>query len=889
MSGPHFGSPHTRTRGVLAGIVSLGVLGLPSAIFAQGDDPRGPYVSAFGHLESGSYEDAIREYESILDGNAGATRSRIDLMTALVALGRHEDAIAVGRAAPESQPVANATGEALLRLGRLDEAAQAFREGANGGPFALTAEVNLAELHFMRGDIDEAMERFDRFIDVYNGTDGNLSSRDLIAVGRAVTYLGRNDPGLFQDAIRAFVEAEGTRETQAETYVRQGFLYLDKYDSPSAKTYFEQVLQTNPRHPDALLGLGEALIFDGAPDAAQVIDRLLDVNEDHVRAKALTATRLLRTETYEAARETALEALDINPNSLEALTALAGSYLVEGDLTRFAETRSRALDINPAYASLDIAMAEMSVQTRRYAQAVERASSAVALDPRAWEGWGLLGMNQLRIGQIEDGRASLERAFDGDPYNPWFKNNLDLLDTFERYETHTTEHFELFIHGQEAELLAVYLAPIAEEAFDSLSRRYGMEPELPVRAELFPNSGDFSVRTLGEVGLGALGVSFGRVLVMDSPTARELGEYNWASVFWHELAHTFHLALSDNRVPRWFSEGLAVHEQRQARPGWGHQANIPFLRALKEGRLKAFSELDDGFMRPDYPAQVSFSYLQASLFFQMVEERHGFAAIRSMLAEYATGAATEDLVTRILDTSMDALDDDFADYLDDRFATEMAGLDNDQPLPDPGAGIATWETYVAANPGSLVARMQLATQLFRDERPDAAEEHFEAALEIFPTYSGPDSPHWYLAAIHRDRGDLDLAVASLGRLTDLAESNYAALLQKADLLEELDRPEESAAALDRAVLIWPYDISLHEKLAELHTTNGSFARAATERRAVVSLDPADRAEALYLLARAEFDSGNARSARRSVMGALEIAPNYVEALELLLEIRGSSQ
>ena len=71
------------------------------------------------------------------------------------------------------------------------------------------------------------------------------------------------------------------------------------------------------------------------------------------------------------------------------------------------------------------------------------------------------------------------------------------------------------------------------------------------------------MRTLGETGLGALGVSFGSVLVMDSPAARERGEYNWASTLWHELAHAFHLAMTDHRVPRWFSEGLAVHEQRQ--------------------------------------------------------------------------------------------------------------------------------------------------------------------------------------------------------------------------------------------------------------------------------------------------------------------------------------
>jgi len=758
-------------------------------------------------LGAGEYDDAIELYGDLLAAQPGAARLRVDLMEALVATGEYAEALSAGRAAPDAPAVANATGEVLVYLGRMDEAEEAFRLAMTaGGPWALTAEVNLAQALFDRGRVDDAMQRFDRFIDIYNSSDGRLGSRDLVAVGRAVRYLGRTDPNLFHDALRAFDEAATADPTWMEPVVRVGGLFLDKYDSPAAKAEFEKVLERNPRHPGALLGLAKALAFDGTSDSRRVIDRLLEVNPHHVEAHTMIAGEFLTNEGHEQAREEAETALEVNPESLLALTALAGSYLIADDQAGFTRTRRQALSINSRYAELDVTLAELSVQTRRYKQAVERAQAAVELDSASWEAWGLLGMNQLRVGDVEAGHANLERAFAGDPFNPWFKNSLDLLDTFERFEIRPTEHFALFLHGTESDLLANYLAPIAEEAFDSLSRRYGVEPSLPVRAELYPSHADFSVRTLGEAGLGALGVSFGSVLVMDSPAAREVGDYNWASVFWHELAHTFHLALTDNRVPRWFSEGLAVHEQRQARQGWGHQPSLQFLQALRDGRLKKVSELNDGFMRPDYPQQVIFSYYEASLVFKVIEDRHGFDAIRQMLAGYGRGETTEQLFESVLQTSLYDFDEEFDDYLKNRFRTPLAGLLQLADPPGPTADVSTLESFARAHPGDLLTRLRLGIMFFRDDRPEEAEEHFEAALRIFPEYGGLDSPYWFLAQIHRDRGELVEAAAALARLNALSESNYTALLAQAEILDELDRPVESAAALDKAVQIWPYEI-----------------------------------------------------------------------------------
>ena len=91
---------------------------------------------------------------------------------------------------------------------------------------------------------------------------------------------------------------------------------------------------------------------------------------------------------------------------------------------------------------------------------------------------------------LDFGGAHLEVAFAGDPYNPWYKNTLDLLDTFDHYRLIPTEHFEIFIHETEADLLGPYAARTAEEAFAGLLERYGAAPPTPIRLEIYPNHRD---------------------------------------------------------------------------------------------------------------------------------------------------------------------------------------------------------------------------------------------------------------------------------------------------------------------------------------------------------------------------------------------------------------
>lgn len=85
--------------------------------------------------------------------------------------------------------------------------------------------------------------------------------------------------------------------------------------------------------------------------------------------------------------------------------------------------------------------------------------------------------------------------------------------------------------------------------------------------------------------------------------------------------------------------------------------------------------------------------------------------------------------------------------------------------------------------------------------------------------------------------------------------------------------------------ISPYGAAHHVRLASYYAKLGDRRKAVRERGAVVALNPVDRAEALYQLALAHFEAGDAQAARREVLKALEDAPNFEKAQELLLRLQ----
>ncbi|MDE2690663.1 MAG: tetratricopeptide repeat protein [Acidobacteriota bacterium] len=864
-------------------------------------------------LRTGRYEDAISRLQVRTSaGEAAAPRALRLLVEALIATGRYEEAAAAFEGVdPADAGLGVLRGRVALLDGDREGAREAFESARLAGRGeALVASFELARLARDQGAIEQATTGFYAMIDAYNRGAAD-TAEELVAVAEACQWLGRDDPELFKDALRAYDEAVALDPSWPLPRIRLGELFLEKYDSSQARTSIADVLRTNPRHPEALLAMARTMRFDGDPRAAETLDAALEVNPNLIAARVFRARLRLASERFGEAREEAEKAIQADPESLTARTVLAAVEFIEGREEEFASVRDGILADNPRYADLFNELADASVENRLYPQARDFAAEAVRLDSKSWRGYGLLGQNQLRLGEIEVGKANLERAFAGDPYNVWIKNTLDLVDTFVQYRTIQSEHFEFHIHESEAELLAPYVVELAEEAWAVLVERYRFEPPTPVRVELYPSHADFSVRTVGLAGLGALGVCFGPVLALDSPSARQVGHFNWGATLWHELAHTFTLLVTDAKIPRWLTEGLSVFEERRARPGWGDDVQIPFITSLRDGELLGIAELNDGFMRPKFPNQIGLSYYQASLICDWIEENYGFDAILLMLAGYREGKSTEEVFQEAMSLSLESFDERFFGHLRERFGTAMAALydlpgavgrddaedeesGEDGPSRGPrrnlfagsGPDLEALERVAKERPDDFRVQMTYGNALFAEERYAEAEAPLLRGRDLFPEFVGPGNAYTLLAAIYRELERDEEAIEALESLLRHNETAWDEHLALADLLAGAGRSEEEADILERTLYISPFDAGVHRRLAEFASADRRFDVAVRERAALIALDPPDRAEALYRLALAQRDAGRAEQARRTVLRALEVAPGYDPAQELLLDLVG---
>lgn len=869
----------------MTGRVLLPVMVALAATFplnACAQERAGAARSAEESLRRGAYDDARTAAARALAQNPSDGAALRSLLRALTITGAYAAAESVALAATGRGVVAGFVplGEVYLLRGRSAAAESAFVQAERlRSADSLTARLRLAQLQFDRGDVAGAMSQFDRFVGVYNASKARLSARDLEAVAIACQYLGRDNPQLFKDALTAFDAAVSRDTLDLDIRVHLAELFLEKYNSQDARQALDEVLKVNPRHPDALLAMARVHQFDGEGDVGEWVRRSLDVNPAAAGAHALAALTLIDVERYDDAIAEGTKGLMADTSAYEPLVALAAAYYLKGDTASHQRALSRALAQRPRSADAESMLADIMARNRLYAEAVSFARRAVARDDKASRALAFLGINALRIGDMAGGRAQLERSFALDPYDVWAKNTLDLLDTFKDYDTVSTRRVTFLIEKKDAPLLALYAGPLAEEAFDSLSARYGYRPPGPIHVEVYRSHADFSVRTVGLAGLGALGVSFGDVIAIDGPAARNPGDFNWGSTLWHELAHTFTLGASANKVPRWLSEGLSVYEERRARPGWGDDVSPQFVAAFKGGLLVPLARMNDGFMRPRFAEQVILSYYQASLLCEMIERDHGLNALRLMLLGYRRGLSTEGVVQSVLKSDMETLQRQFDEYVRARFAGELSAVDAGK-LAGPGEHGVQWG-------GKFADAMRAGVAQLEAGKLDEATRLLDDAKQLFPAFAGEESAYRLLARIALQRSDTNRAIRELRAMVAINEDAYAANRDLASLLERTGDGRGAAAALDRVMYVYPQESEPHVRLAELAARTGDAPVRIRERLAILALDPPDRVEALYQVALAYADAGQSALARQRILEALELAPNFEKGQDLLLRLRRS--
>ncbi len=755
-------------------------------------------------------------------------------------------------AKPNVAPIRLAAGRINRLTGNYAQALTHLNAIQNAGGIATAAQSERARVLEETGKRDEADAIYKKIIDNFNNGFAR-GPTDLYYV--AIAFWATD---YFYDASDVFKLATKANAQDALAFSAWGDLLFDKYNEPEAIDSYKDALKIDPKLPEAQLGMAKALALTEPQKSQQSLDAVLGQNPSYPEARIFLANQLIDSEEYDKAEAEIIKAQQINPQSAEAFSLLAAINYLRGNQDEFNKYVQKVLQTNPNYSDLYYTLAENCVSVRLYKEAVAFAREALKLNPKDYKSMSLLGVNLMRSGDEAEGKAMLEKAYEGDGFNVWTVNTLTLLDSFVNFDQFDTAHFHVKLHKKESAAMKPAVSELLEKAFKDLSAKYEFTPETPISFEMFPDHADFAVRALGLPGLGALGVCFGRMFVMDSASARKPDTFNWGSTLWHEFTHVITLQMTDHRIPRWFSEGLSVYEERKGFPGWGDDLKLEYLAAIKSKKLLPIADLNDGFIRPKYPEQVLVSYYQASLVADFIEEKQGFGAIKKMLALYKAGKSTRDVFKQALNFELKDFDEQFLAWVDSRTRNIDA---------------KTFSTFVSQGQGAL-----------GDGETDKAIDLLTKAIEMYPEYTDEHNAYEPLADAYLKKGDKKAAIDILKKYMKYAETSFSANLKLADLLQEQGDLAGTQQWLQGAVYIRPMDFSVHEKLGSVLLTQKQYPGAAREYETLLALNAPDKAGAYFHLAEAQLGAGNRAEARKSVLKCIEIAPAFEPAQELLLKI-----
>jgi tetratricopeptide (TPR) repeat protein len=762
---------------------------------------------------------------------------------------------------------------AAVATGRYAQAEAILRPAAGRAPTSAAA-LELGLLQQMLGQADAAAT----LTKVAALVETSADPAEVARGARALRALGR-----FQDANAAYRDAAAGAPSDPAINTAWGDLFLEKFNKAEALKSFQAALQADPAWAPALLGSARALADENPPQAAAFAKRALDVNPSYVDAHVFLAEQAVDAGHNDQAREALQKALGVNPSSLDAHALLAGLAYVEDKKPDFDAEVAKTLAIAPRFGDVYRVAGELAAHSYRFDEAVVLTRRALALQPANARALADLGMHLLRTGDEPGARTSLENAFKIDPFDTVTYNLLEMLDTVDKFETVRDGDLVVRMSRDEAPVLGEYAIALAHQALSTLSARYEFSPRGPILIEIFPRHDHFAVRTFGLPGMiGALGSCFGRVVAMDSPRAKP-GEFQWEATLWHELTHVVTLQMSDQRLPRWLSEGISTYEEKRARPEWARQMDVEFAGLLDRGDTIKLKELNASFQNPKL---ISLAYYEAGLVVDHIVSTYGDAGLRKLVRIYSQGVDTDAALKGALGTDFDEMQTGFDRTVERMFASLRGVVNPPKDADLRSMSLDDLRKLAGEQPRSYPVQLVLGYQLRKAGRSDEAMQAFERAAALVPIAQGKESPHAQMAEIALEKQDRPRAIAELQALVGADFDNVEAARQLAKLLGDagVDDPAKLRSVYERIVAVDPFDAAAHARLGRLAMQRNEPETASREFRTVLALAPVDRAAAHTDLAESYWKSGKNAEAKKQTLTALEIAPTYERAQDLLLKL-----
>lgn len=863
-------------------------------------------------LWTGRYDEAVRAYDELGRQESQRVSAAIGASRALAFCGHYEDALqrleSVGAAAARSPDWLIARAEALRIIGRLDEAIAEAARAVEIDPTQATARRLLGELYEEHGDRDRAVEQYAWFEAVLRrGLPPRASAMTDAGIALARHTALTHPADAVQRTRRVLQELFQTAYGRVDkrywpARLAAADLLLSKYNLDQAAEDYRAALAVNPKLADAHVGLG-LIALEGwrFEETEKHIAGALAANPRHAGAHRLKAKLHLTERKFDDARQAAEESLKTNAGDLEALGLLASAHLRSGDAAAARAVGERAASIRGRHELYQHELGTWLAGGRQFPEAEKHFQRAIELAPHWPQPRNALGMMYMETGAEADARRTLEASWKLDPYNAETRNVLELLDRLDRFGRDESEHFIILSDEVKDGPIRADFAAFLESIYPEVCQRYGGEPAAKTMVEIFPEHHAFAVRITGKPWIHTIGACTGRVIAMDAPRADAGGgPFNWADVLRHEFTHTVTLAATENRIPHWLTEALAVRSERATRP-WDWCRLL--AHAVRRDRLFDLTSIDWAFARPKRPDDRILAYAQSEWMLEYLVERTAETMIGRMLQAFRAGRRQEEVFRDVVGVPQDAFVRDFRawaarqaaswnlggesiptveelerrireqtgdrahlqgllvqalldDYKVDRVRAVLREIPEESRDIEVLRARMLWAMVPTSRPAGPVAVMNRAAKwaaLLAEVRPDdpgALHVLSEAALE---DSNDPEATRWLerlrraaprdplgprgIAQLREKAGDTAGAIAAYTALAELDRVDRSVPLKLAELLTQAEKQTEAAQWLRRALQIDPYATATRGQLAGVFMKTRRYGEAAREYELLTRIAP----------------------------------------------------
>jgi len=782
----------------------------------------------------------------------------------------------------EEWPILKATAE--TQLGHYLQAAQTLEAGIARYSWSVRLRMLAYENATTLGDTDRAQLMIQELEQVASAAPWRYTDADdLVALGKAAIVIGV-DP---KDVLEGFYgRAQRNYKSRPDGFLAAGQLAIDKGDLALASETLRPAAEQFPDNPEICFALATSIQAVEPEKAAELWEHTLTVNPNFAPTQLHLAKKQIDAEDYAAATETISEVHRINPWHPEGHALQAVIHHLKNDPIAEAVSHSRAIAFSPQSPAIDYLIGERLSRKYRFREGAAFQQMALQTDPAFLPAKTQLAQDLLRLGEDERGWKLADEAQKQDKYDTTLFNLMQLKNDLDKFATRTTDQFVIRMRASESAVYGDRVEELLTAAMAELSKKYGYTPSEKVVVEIFDRPDDFAVRTFGLPDVaGFLGVCFGKLVTANSPASQRENPNNWESVLWHEFCHVITLQMTDNKIPRWLSEGISVYEERQKDDRWGQHMSPVFRVRVQRGNVTPVSQLSSAFLNAKSGDDLNFAYYESSMVVEFIVQEHGFDALKAILNDLKTGLTINDALARHTGglAELDAAFEDYLKSVADNFAKgvrfDASSEDGAEPIQD---------VEGQEDPKNYTAGLKLAVRYVRAGETDRAIEKLQQLIELFPDDRSPNGARPLLAQIYERQNktalQMDVLAEHLQYSGDDLESamKLLALQVKAELWPEAASTGELVAAIDP---LQPAAIrNFYTAAMKQHDT----ATALQALRGLLQLEPADAARTHFQMATLLTEKDPSQ-ARRHVLLALEQAPRYRDAHKLLLKLTAATE